>query len=200
MHRLLIYLSHLGIKFWAWTVLVAFYSSALFYTINLLRKRFNAAAPVEQKESAKQKLSKLRNAVVFAIAVVGLLWIAGHAQEVLNWLVKEFGKRWVQVVGATIAVGLGWLGHFFKGRRQWEYGLVEVGFGGVATMVALAHMDQQNFVNTLATLAGCVYVVVRGFNNMGDGYASKEKREKEQRQREWLKLWRRQQEYLRGKP
>lgn len=63
---------------------------------------------------------------------------------------------------------LGWIAHEFKKANQWLYGLAELFFALIYTLGTFRNADLLSPISGITVLGAAVYVVQRGFNNMGD--------------------------------
>jgi hypothetical protein len=182
------------IALWCWaTALSVFLVIKTYISIVRLRKKKRCDPYMSMGEeffvnkSLKyETLFFITASIVLSVSGLTVLfsWLVDHGDDILYLLSNEFGQSSVKWVTGFSVICLGGIGFFFRRRRQLEYGVIELIFGACVSIVSLSHFDRRNFLNTLVTLGGCVYIVVRGFTNMHDGWETKEKRKRA----EWERL------------
>ena len=106
--------------------------------------------------------------VLLSIAIIGWpillagLWDQFRGAMTSPWL------RGVALAGLLI---LGRLLYYARERMQSVYGVVEVCIGAAACWAGLGHTQVSGFASGI-TLAGGIYVIVRGLDNFFKGYAA----------------------------
>lgn len=67
---------------------------------------------------------------------------------------------------------------------KYRYGLIEVIFGMGGAMITTANLKPDSFYAAIATYIGCVYVVVRGCDNVAIGYPKELEKRQKRKQRD----------------
>ena len=87
--------------------------------------------------------------------------------SIYKWASDVLGTHPTQLIIGVMVAASGWLAHWFKGRDQRWYGIVEVFFGAASGFaIALSIDSNKPWPPQAATLVGCAYVIERGLNNM----------------------------------
>jgi len=94
--------------------------------------------------------------------------IIGMGSAAFRWLVKTFGIHLAQTAIFLGVVVVGTFAHWFKKKNQKWYGVVEVVFGVASAGSISFRMMPGPLFTQWATLAGCVYVIARGLNNVAE--------------------------------
>jgi hypothetical protein len=90
--------------------------------------------------------------------------------RMVHWLAYVMGWGIFQVLVALIVAALGGLAYWFKSNHQFLYGLVELPVAlGTAMISAGGITSNPDSFSRIATIAGCVYIVSRGLENMVKG-------------------------------
>jgi hypothetical protein len=174
----------LTLKTWILAATVTAWVGILWRVCAYIWKYRKATTPKAEKQAIGRRLRDFRNGALISILfgfgiVFALPWVADHGDEIITSLASALGKRTAQALVALSVTILGGAAYFLKRRRQQEYGVIEIAFGGIGTFVALAHIDPKNFFTTLVALGGCVYFVVSGFSNVWEGEDARAKRERD---------------------
>jgi hypothetical protein len=176
-------------QFFSFLILLV-YVVGVAWIVGLYDERRNPRTFPSRLQRIKDILRELRYGAAVCIPIFALLlnlrWLQNNGGYLIDKVVRTVGSGRVEVLVGMLVIGLGAGAYYFKRKRQWEYGSVEIIFSGAATIVALANVDRHHFMNTLATLAGCVYVSARGYANMGDGWNDKEARGAKRNQQAYI--------------
>jgi len=110
--------------------------------------------------------------LVIAVALVGKFGaspIEHYITQAYIAAVGVIGLYGTQfLIGAGI-VSLGLFAHWFKGKNQRVYGIIEVLFGSLSAFaIAFSLPGDQISLTEYASLIGSSYVVARGMNNMSE--------------------------------
>jgi hypothetical protein len=87
-----------------------------------------------------------------------------------HWLVQVLGWGLFQWTVAGMVAAVGGLAYWFKSQNQFLYGLVELPVALATAMFSAGGIssNRESF-SRVATIAGCVYIVSRGLENMEKG-------------------------------
>jgi hypothetical protein len=89
--------------------------------------------------------------------------------RIFVWLTRMLGLYVVQVGIFFAVVSIGVFAHWFKNKNQKWYGWVEVLFGAASSIsISFRITPGQSLFAQWVALAGCVYVIARGLNNIAD--------------------------------
>ena len=107
--------------------------------------------------------------VVALIGKFGASPIEHYVTEAYIVAVRVIGLYGTQfLIGAGI-VSLGLFAHWFKGKNQRLYGIIEVLFGSLSAFAIAFSLPSDNISLTeYASLVGSSYVVARGMSNMSE--------------------------------
>ena len=112
-----------------------------------------------------------RIGIALAIGVIPH-FLATNGIPFLTWATRILGLHGIQITLLTSVIAIGWIAHKFKMRNQLWYGVVEIFFGiGSGASVSFSMSPGRAMFAQLVTLAGCAYVVARGFNNVTEARA-----------------------------
>jgi hypothetical protein len=115
-------------------------------------------------------LSELALLVLFAVGLIasgrGLLF---KGPPLYSWAARTIGTYLTHLIIGAVVVFLGIAAHWFKGKNQRWYGMVEVLFGSISGFgIALNISPRNSWLTQGAALVGCAYVIARGLNNIAD--------------------------------
>jgi len=131
-------------------------------------------APVGPHITLKQQFIRtmLWGALAAIVSLTGgvVVLLYPYGRELFVKILAAIGLRLTQLfVGlGVMVIGVG--AYIFKVKRQSAYGVVEIMFAGVASVIAAKQLTTTAApAAALATLAGSVYVVSRGMSNYFEG-------------------------------
>jgi len=161
--------------------------------INLLSKLAEPDSTAKERFAIKKRLKESLGGIIALVSLLGffvlLSWFDKHGPALIDSVVKLVGSRLVQFLVALSVGAIGGSAYLAKRWRQFEYGVVEVVFGLVASLIAVYRVDHDHFFNTITTLAGCIYIVVRGISNVVEGGPKRDERLEKARANENLLQW-----------
>lgn len=128
---------------------------------------------IEHRDRLQKEVNKLRFSTYISVAVA----VLSVSLTVLDRRFPDFYASLERVIGvyasrivvsiAVIALGIG--AHYFKRYSQLWYGAVEVIIGAASGIsIAVGLRPNESMFSRWAALAGCVYVIARGLNNISD--------------------------------
>jgi hypothetical protein len=102
----------------------------------------------------------------FGGAIIALL-LNRYAGAMFGFLGAGIGAHIAQLLIAAVILVLGCLAYLFRNVNRVLYGAAEVTFSASMAFLITSNMPPMNpTISQWNTLAGCVYVVVRGLTNM----------------------------------
>lgn len=110
-----------------------------------------------------QKAFRIASVATAVVSVIIGLWLLSTDPN-REWVVKLRQPGTIIPVGLGLAVVL----YRLRGEQPLFYGLLEVIFGG-GVIVVTAHRPPTDLIAMVVTIAGAVYVIVRGLDNMDKG-------------------------------
>lgn len=117
-------------------------------------------------------------AVAFAVFfVLREIYFAVNWERVQKYLMED---HW-QIAAAALGILVAWGLYMFRCWHRNYYGMLEIGIGAVMCWSACGSfagtepMDEHKLWAARATLASSIYVLVRGMDNMMEGFAKKKK-------------------------
>ena len=136
------------------------------YLVSRAQKRVHGSAPtsIEEPTAVRTATSDFLEilSAIFLVGVGVALFQLGRRSLYWLWSLLEVNARayWLHgvVAIAVLATGCGF--YVFRERRPMFYGLVEIGFGAAGGVYAV--LIEQKALG----VAGAVYLVVRGLDNM----------------------------------
>jgi hypothetical protein len=112
---------------------------------------------------------------LFAVVIGHFAKTKGLALYALT--ARTIGPHLTQISIGTIVACIGFAAHWFKGKSQHWYGMVEVIFGIVSGFsIALNLSADHPWLPQGARLVGCAYVIARGMNNVSEAKAKRKAR------------------------
>jgi hypothetical protein len=123
-----------------------------------------------------------RRFILLAITIVSafgfaLAWQSSRSDflRIVHWLAAVMRWGVFQGVVALVVAVLGGFAYWFKSEHQFVYGLVELPVAlGTAMISAGGITSNPDSFSRIATIAGCVYIMSRGLENMVKGAEEKD--------------------------
>jgi hypothetical protein len=141
-------------------------------------RSFRQIARLDQPLSVRIILLAIR-ALIVLVKAIPLITIVLVSIAIVGWpllltglwahIRSAMGSPWLRAIAVAALLLLGGLLYLARRRARSLYGIVEIWIGGAACWAGLGHTDVSGFAGGV-TLAGGVYVIVRGLDNFVDGY------------------------------
>ncbi len=103
---------------------------------------------------------------IAAIGLVSMVALRSFIDNATDWVFRLHGGN---LILGTVAIGLGVTIFVFKKKSQLWYGVLELIFGAFSASAVASGMNTSGAMfSHWVALAGSVYVVARGLNNISD--------------------------------
>lgn len=179
--------------FWSWTLLllvlglfVAIFVGTMVGNVRIIKDPQSTRL---QRREAKKEIWKSVAVIAFAWGTVfflrGLLWFTRHSNELLvNFIARLTSREWL--ISALIVGAIGYGAYRIREFDKYRYGFIEIIFGMGGGMVITANLKPDGFYSAIAAYIGCVYVVVRGCDNVAVGRPKELEKRQKRKQRDHL--------------
>jgi hypothetical protein len=140
---------------------------------SILRIRTIGHEVIEERDKLKKQLKRsyIASIISFGIAAlsVGMTFLEKYHPDLFASLERGIGSYASRILVSVVVILLGVGAYYFKRYSQLWYGSVEVIVGAASGIsIAIGLRPNESMFSRWAALAGCVYVIARGLNNISD--------------------------------
>jgi uncharacterized membrane protein HdeD (DUF308 family) len=117
-----------------------------------------------------QRIWELLREIIVSVCGGALVFFASlYGNRAYNGLVHVFGRIVTVILIGTIVTSAGFSAHWFKRKRQFAYGRVEIFLGTMSAFaIASTLSPDKPMLAQCVSLIACAYVIARGMGNMSE--------------------------------